>query len=98
MTLGQLADLFSKHSDKEYLHFDRIEFKYSPRPDLHAFLLLQALVRGDDDIIGHAEHDEYWLSVDCDELAKVITEEKIIELLRCGVGFDDNVNALHCFT
>jgi len=79
--------------DDEYLKFDRVENKRSNRPDLHAFLLLDSLVPGrdgkSDDMIGGAEHDEIYLSVDIEELEKVITEDQVLELIRCGVRYNE---------
>jgi hypothetical protein len=79
-----LEEMFEKHED-EFLKFDRVQNKRSKRQDLHAFLLLDELVPGDNDIVSCAEHDEIYLGVDCGELAEVITEEQVIELSRCGV-------------
>lgn len=77
--------MFEKH-DNEFLNFSKIENKRSTRPDLHAFLLLDALVPGTTDIISAAEHDEFYLSIDPDDLAKSgITEEQVIELTQCGI-------------
>jgi hypothetical protein len=89
MTLERMTDLFSKHSDEEYIEFERVKKRRSNRPDLHAFMLLDEILPGKKDIVGAAEHDQVFLSIDCRELAKVITEEQIIELLRCGVGYGD---------
>jgi hypothetical protein len=81
----------------EYIKFDRVTDKRSQRPDLHAFLLLDALVPGDRDLIGCAAHDEFFLDVDPDKLAAVITPEQIIELLRCGVSWDAGSDSLAMF-
>ena len=74
--------------DDEFLNFDRIENKRSKRPDLHAFLLLDELFpcEGKSDMVCCAEHDEIWL--DIPEDAK-LTDEQIVELVRCGVRYDD---------
>ena len=87
---------YEKHDD-EYLKFDLVQNKTSRRPDLHAFNLLDRLVPGEDDIVNAAEHDEIYLSVSPDELAKVATEEQIIELIRCGVRYDGNTGSLALF-
>lgn len=75
--------------ENDFLEFDRVENKLSSRPDLHAFILLNELVPSDRDMIASAEHDQIWLDVDADQLAKVITEEQIITLRRCGVFYAD---------
>lgn len=90
-----LAALYDQHAD-EYLQFDRIKVKLSNRPDLHALILLDQLVPGEHDIVSAAEHDEIWLSVDPDDLVKVATEAQIVELMRCGVRYDKNLNSF-CF-
>jgi hypothetical protein len=88
-TEQELKDLFDKYDD-QYSHFERVEHKRSQRADLHAFLLLDKLVPGDKDIVSCAEHDEVYLSVPLEQLAAVITEDQVIELVRCGVRCDQN--------
>ena len=68
--------------DENHLEFDRIENKRSPRPDLHAFLLLDELFPHDRDMVAGAEHDIIYLDFNEDV---EITEEQAIELIRCGV-------------
>lgn len=87
MTRYELRELFEKHND-EFLKFERVETKRSRRADLHGFILLDELVPGDRDILAGAEHDEVYLSIDEDELAAVVTEAQVIELVRCGVRCD----------
>lgn len=41
--------------------------------------------RRERDIISGAEHDEFFLDVNLEELAKIATEEDVKNLLRCGV-------------
>ena len=81
----------------EFLKFAKVENKTSNRADLHAFNLLDKLVPGTCDIVSAAEHDEIWLAVSPDELAKVATEEQIIELIRCGVRYDRDTDCLAMF-
>lgn len=88
---------FEKHSD-EFLKFERIENKISKRPDLHAFLLLDKLVPGDSDIVGGAEHDEFYLDIEVEDLAEVISPEQVKELVRCGVRYDSQYDCLAMFT
>lgn len=85
MTEEEMRELFEKHEDK-YLDFGSIENKRSKRTDLHAFLLLDELIPNQhQDIIAAASHDEIFLDADPEMLAAVITENQIIELVRCGV-------------
>lgn len=71
----------------DYGKFDRVQKPLHSRPDLCAFLLLDRLVPGEGDIVTAAEHDEFFLATNCDELAKVATEDDILTLVRCGVSF-----------
>lgn len=84
-----LEEVFAKH-DGEFLKFDRVANPASKRPDLCAFLLLDQLLPGNTDIVSSASHDEIWLSVDCEELAKVAAAYQIITLIRCGVRYDSD--------
>lgn len=98
MSTEELKAVFDKH-EHEYIKFDSIAVKRSNRPDLHAFLLLDQLVPSDgrEDIIGAAEHDEFFLSVSPEELAAVATEEQIVELIRCGLRYDTHYDSLAFF-
>lgn len=97
MTIETLTELWEKHMDEEYLKFDRVQDKRSGRADLHAFILLDKLVPGTSDIISCSEHDEFYPSTDVEELAKVITPEQILELIRCGVRLDAGLPSLAMF-
>ena len=87
---------YEKYED-EFLKFDRVQNKTSGRADLHAFNLLDKLVPGKSDMVSAAEHDEVWLDVSPEELAKVATEEQIVELIRCGVRYDRSTGSLALF-
>jgi hypothetical protein len=94
MTTYEVRELFSKHSDEEYLEFERVPQKLSQRPDLHAFLLLESLFPRDRDMVRSARHGQFWLDVDIDEFAPVATEPLIVELLRCGISLFDSDSLL----
>jgi hypothetical protein len=91
MTVDELKDLFEQHSHEGRLDFHRISVKRSSSPDLHAFLLISELLPSDNNIISTAEHDRIWLEVEVEDLAEVATEEIVLELVRCGVIYDDGV-------
>ena len=80
--------MFDEFED-EFLKFERIAEKFSSRPDLHAFILLDKLLPGDRDMVAAAEHDEIYLSPEPKELLKVATKDQLRDLHRCGVR-DDN--------
>lgn len=88
-----LYKFFSDHNE-EFLEFDRIKDKTSNRPDLHAFMLLDRLSPGTSRMIPVAHHDGIFLSVDVGSVAAVATDEQLIELIRCGIGY---VNEFDCF-
>lgn len=97
MTTDEMKAVFEKEGEVEFLKFDRVKEKRSARTDLHAFILIDAIVPGERDIIGGAAHDQIWLSVDLDDLAKSITDDQVIELIRCGVMLDDDSEGLSMF-
>ena len=97
MTTDKLRDLFEKH-DKEFLRFDLVGRTGTTRPDLAAFILLDQLCPATGDIVSGASHDEIYLNIEVDQLANVITEEQVIELIRCGVRYDDQTESLCKFT
>lgn len=96
MTEEELINVFD-NNESEYLEFERIENPLSKRPDLHAFILLDSLVSGDDDLIVAAEHDEFFIGITIDELAPVITVQQAIDLVRCGVRYSSQVGCLAMF-
>lgn len=97
MTLEELEALFEKHNE-EYIEFERIpaERRLSNRPDLNAFLLLDRLFPDTDDIISAAEHDEYSVSIAPSALCEKVSEECLIDLIRCGLRYDSSTDSL-CF-
>lgn len=87
MDIKELRGLFEKHRD-DHGAFEKVETKRSRRADLHGFILLDELVPNstpDRDILACAEHDEVYLSIDPEDLAAVVTEAQVLELVRCGV-------------
>lgn len=97
MTSDQLRDLFEKHNEA-FLKFDLAGRAGTTRPDLAAFILLDQLCPASGNIVSGASHDEIYLNIDVEELAKVITEDQVIELRRCGVRYDDQHDSLCMFT
>jgi hypothetical protein len=99
MLVEQLKATFDKYDD-EYIQFENIANKRSRRPDMHAFIVLDELLPGDgkDDIISAAEHEQIFLTIEPEALARVATEEIIQDLVRCGVCFDEETESLFLFT
>lgn len=84
----QLLEWFDQHA-KEYGKFERVEMKTSNRPDMHAFMMLENLEpNSTKDLIRSAEHDEIYLSADVEALN--LTEQDVIELIRCGIRYEGN--------
>jgi len=96
--MANIKALFEKCSD-EFLKFDRVENKLSTRRDLHAFLILDALMPGGRTIISAAEHDVFFLDIEVEELSKTsITEEQVRDLHRCGVRYDTEFDCLAMYS
>lgn len=91
-----LIDNFEKYND-EFCKFENVQNKLSNRPDLHAFILLDKLAPGNSDIISASEHDEFYLDIDLKKLVSVITEEQILDLVRCGIRYDTSYDCLSMF-
>jgi hypothetical protein len=94
--INDLHAAFEKFND-DFLNFEGIENKRSRRPDIHAFLLLDELVPGRADMVCAAEHDEIFLEVNPDDLAKAATEDHVLELIRCGVRWSSEGDSLAMF-
>jgi hypothetical protein len=84
-------EFYSLHSDEYFLKFRDIpaERRLSNRADLNAFMLLDKLLPGVNDIVTCAEHDEIYLEVDTEKLMVVATDEQLSDLIRCGCRAGD---------
>lgn len=96
--LGSTAALkaaFSRHAD-EYCKFESVERPYDLRRDACALALLDRLqpAAAAGRMFAEAQNGEIWLNVDVGELAVVITEADVKDLLRCGVRLDSQYAAL----
>ena len=89
----------SDRREDEFLEFKKIVDPKHIRPDLCAFLMLSEILpsKFGHDMVCSAEHDQIWLDVDCEELAKVIAEAQFVDLMRCGVMYDDDTESLSMF-
>lgn len=98
MTADEITEMFENDND-EFLKFEHVpaERQLNKRPDICAFLLLDKLVPGDSDIVAGAEHDEIYLEVSVEDLAKVATEDDILTLIRCGVRWASEFDCLAMF-
>jgi len=95
---SKMKDINERFEDvnDEHGEFDKIKNKRSNRPDLHAFLLLDELFPGADDIISSSQHDEFYLDISAEDIEK-LTDEQILELTRCGVMYNDESECLSMF-
>ncbi len=96
MTLDEMKELFDKHED-EYLCFEGVENKLSNRPDIHAFILLDKIQPKGRDMVSAADHDEIYLDTDVEEFAMIATESQVVELIRCGLRFDEGIESFCMF-
>ncbi len=89
-----VKETFAKFENEEFLKFNQVVNKMSQRADINAFLLLDWLMPSDGDIIAAAEHDIIYLDANINKLAEIATEENIVELIRCGVMYDNETDSL----
>jgi hypothetical protein len=94
--MASLKEMFAECEDA-FLEFDEVKSRLSDRADLHAFIMLDRLQPGSQDMITASEHDEFWLSIDCDKLAEVVTPEQVRDLTRCGIRYSEEQNCLCMF-
>lgn len=95
--MDNIEERFEAIDGDEYLKFERIENKRNKRPDLHAWLLLDEMFPNPGhDMVSATDHDEIWLDIEEDELHK-LTDEQILELVRCGVRYDSDNGSLTMF-
>ncbi len=96
--MNKLKDKFEA-VDKEYLKFERIENKKSLRPDVHAFIMLDKLFpsMNSQDLISSAEYDIIYFDISEQDIEN-LTNEQILELVRCGIRYDEENECLYKFT
>lgn len=95
MNRQAVIDFFKKNED-EHGRFDNIppERRYSEARDLNAFILLDKLLPGKrTQILASAGHDEVYLSPDIEDLG-VLTEENLLDLIRCGIWLSRETDSL----
>lgn len=93
MNLKETFDKFDDH----FLKFNHFANKLHRRSDLCAFMLLDLLVPGTNNMIISVEHDEIYLDTDCEKLASVASELDIMNLVQCGVIYDEDHECLKMF-
>lgn len=49
------------------------------------------------DLVACAEHDEIWLSVNCEWLAETVTIDDVNYLVDCGIHYDSSTESMHMF-
>lgn len=104
MTLEELQSMFDDESEngdgsmKEFLKFENIpkERKMHECPDICAFMILDRLVpcKRELDMVSAAEHDIIFLRPEASEVADVADRETILDLIRCGVIYDTEIDSL----
>lgn len=87
-----LRERFEKFDD-DFLKFSDIANPVHRRPDICAFLMIDAISPGLNDIVQSAEHDVIYLAGDIEDA----TDEQIRDLRRCGVFFDPQVESIGMF-
>ncbi len=97
MTRDELVVFWEKKHKDEYIEFDRVRKKYSKRPDVSAFILLDKLAPGGQDLITGCANGKIWLNVNINRLLTNATEEQLIDLRRCGVFYDKSNDSLAMF-
>jgi len=95
MDKEKFIEIWDLHSSEEYANFSMIKNPPCESTDLSAFMILHKFaINKEADIINSAEHDEiYLMEIDNLNIEK-ITENDIINLIRCGVRLDKE---MECF-
>lgn len=93
-----LKELFEKHSE-EYLHHHVIENPMHRQADLCCFLMLDKIapLNNDRNVIAYASHDEITLAFDPNTVAQNATEQEIIDLIRCGLRYEEDEECFMMF-
>lgn len=92
----KLHDRFKQFAE-DYLEFKEAKNPRSPRPDVHVLIMLAEMFPADRDLISAAEHDQYWLDVDCDEFNKLVTDDQLRDMIRAGLMHCNDTDSLSFF-
>src|SRR3990167_1379462 len=90
MTIEEIERWFEDdENSREFIKFERIVNPVHQRPDLCAFLMLDAIAPNPGrDLVSWAGHDEIALDFDVEANADKLTPDTLLTLHRCGVRFD----------
>jgi hypothetical protein len=98
MNSKQLKELINQHCENlQGCKFELVENKLSQRADLHAFILMDRILPTNLNIISSARHKEIWFNINVDDFAAVVTEDEVLELVRCGISYDGQYDCLYMF-
>lgn len=82
--------------DNEYNKFDCVSSKRSSKRDIHALLTLESHGLIDSQTaVGNSQDYYVYINVPCDQLEAKTDEDLILELVRCGVRYDELEHALY---
>lgn len=97
MNIKELEKFFEKFTEDEFLLFEKVENKRSRFPEIHAILLLEERFPPN-------KKDEFNPNaISCIQFPEIaltfiphnkmkLTENDIIELIRCGISYNKNIN------
>ncbi len=91
MKYEKMVELFRLWDDDYDLDFNDVQGKHSKRADVHILVTLDKILPDDggQDLISCHVNDMLYLNVEPEELAPLITEEQLKDLVRAGLGYDD---------
>ena len=88
------VEFFKEQEEFEFNHFERIVNPKSLRQDVCAILILDSLIPSGNNLIQSIESYNdgnlmyFILNVSDVEIEELLTEDDIVDLLRCGVFYD----------
>ena len=92
------VEFFKEQEEFEFNHFERIENKKSLRQDVCAMLILDSIIPSGKNLIKSIESYNngnlmyFILNISNTEIEELLTEDDIVDLLRCGIFYDRVVN------
>ncbi|MCA9496503.1 MAG: hypothetical protein KC589_06160 [Nanoarchaeota archaeon] len=92
------VEFFKEQEEFEFNHFERIENPKSLRQDVCAMLILDSIIPSEKNLIKSIESYNngklmyFILNISDTEIEELLTEDDIIDLLRCGIFYDQIIN------
>jgi hypothetical protein len=91
--MSAVEQFFKDNEDLYLVGSKDVKGRQTARNDLHVMMVLDELLYddaySDRDMVSHVRHEEMFFAVDADRVFELASEEKLQNLIRCGLRYSD---------